>query len=139
MNFIPDILCNNIISYLPYEQQKNINKKYNIIIKKSYKYCINKIQLFYKKSKYRIINIWEQTNDFENLYNINKKELQALYILCYPDVYKNEYMYLTLTNSMPIHYKILHQIYNNPNLTTQRKFKLFISYLTISELTYIGW
>jgi hypothetical protein len=129
----------NIISYLPYYKQKQINKYNYNNINNLYIKNINKIQIFYKKSIQRIGAIMEETNDFTNLENINKKDLQTYYILYYEDQYINDYMNLTLTQSNPLNYNSLNIIYHNDKLSLKRKFVEFIRRLTVNELSYIGW
>jgi glycerophosphoryl diester phosphodiesterase len=136
MSVLPTVLINNIIDYLPYHKQININKKYNDKITKFYKYHVNKIQYFYKISIDRICQTM-----IEDSYLVNTKDLQTYYILYYPDEYKEEYMRLTLSqvNNNANKYEKLYSIYSNHNISVDKKFIRFIRHLTVYELAYVGW
>lgn len=132
-------IINQIIDYLPYHKQKQINKYYYKKINKLHKKTINKIYNFYINNKNRIEKILEDTNFFRDLNKNHLQIVRAFYILNYPDEYKEDYMILTLFNSQPLNYNSLKIIYYNHDLSLQRKFKMFINRLNINELKYIGW
>lgn len=139
MSQLSDNLVNMIIDYLPYNEQKNINKEHSIKIYKILKKNANIIEKFYIKNKCRIITIMENISDFQSLININKKDLQSAYILLYEEEYRFAYMHLTLVNSRPLNYNSLNIIFHNENMSLNRKFTEFIKRLQPSELAYIGW
>lgn len=133
-------LIDNIISYLPYNEQKNINHKYRI------KYVsIKKIIKAIKNNRVRMNTIME----YELPCSIHL--MRAHYILHYPDEFRYEYFrnglmslarleddfsFLRYDQYLSI---VSNESENNTDVPTKLLFKKLINNMSMIEIIIFGW